>query len=76
MYQIFLNFMKDLTLCTTQVATVLILFDVVLVMWLSISTKYETKELIAILSSMILLKKLIPWLFAKKKAELIISACF
>ena len=43
----------------TQVVTALILFDVVRAMELSISTKYETKKLIAILSLMILLKELI-----------------
>ena len=46
----------------TQVATALILFDVVRAMQLSIGTKYETKKLIAILSLMILLKELIIFL--------------
>ena len=46
-YQIFLNFMKGLSL---QVATVVILLDAVLAMLLSIGTKYETKKLIAISS--------------------------
>ena len=40
--------MESLSLYNTQVATVLILFDVVLAMLLSIRTKYEIKKLIVI----------------------------
>ena len=51
--------MEDLSLYSTQVATVLILFDVVLAMLLSTRTKYETKKLIVTSSLMILFKELI-----------------
>ena len=58
-YQILLRFMEGLSLYNTQAATVLILFDVVLAMLLSIRTKYETqKKGIATSSLMILLKEL------------------
>ena len=43
-YLIFLYFREDLSLYSTQVATVLTLFDVVLAMLLSVPTKYETKN--------------------------------
>ena len=58
LYKIFLHFVEGLSLYSTQVATALILFDVVLAMLQSIGTKYETKKLIVISSLMILLKKL------------------
>ena len=51
--------MEGLSLCTTKVATGLILFDVVLAMLLSLRTKYETKNLIAISSLMTPLKEFI-----------------
>ena len=54
-YPIFLNLTYH---CSTQVATILIFFDVVLATLLSICTKYETKKLIAISSLMILLIEL------------------
>ena len=56
LYEIFLNCMEGLSICSTQVAAVLILFDDVLAMSLSISTKYEKKKVIATSSLMILLK--------------------
>ena len=59
-YQIFLNFMEDLSPHRTQVATVLIIFDVVLAMLLSIRSALDTKiKLTATSSFMILLKELI-----------------
>ena len=50
--------MEDLSPYGTQVATVLTLFEVALDMLRSIRTKNKTKKLIAISSSMILLKEL------------------
>ena len=52
--------MTGLSLYSTQIATVLILFDAVLAILLSIGTKYETKKKhVATSSLMILLKEII-----------------